>query len=322
MRCPSIVLALVPPSLGCPPDVGCSEADLQANQCADDKQQRAYGLGVATAKETSPELEQLQQDVATLLTAKTAMESRLAALEAKDSSQDTTATDLGTRLSALEGQVSQNEQQQSSDLADLEDRLTQDIADGDVATLAAAVDYTDSSVATILQTLSTQDGRITTIEGSYLTQASATSTYATLGTTTALDQRLTTAEGSINDQQRRLSDVEAGIADPSSIGLVSRLPEDATTPQVTTWAIPDAAALETALSELDSYLIPSGNTLILQLQDGVIYNFASAVHFHHPSGGRVILESQSGDPSQVILQFNGSDGLVIDEGSTLAKSTG
>lgn len=80
--------------------------------------------------------------------------------------------------------------------------------------------------------------------------------------------------------------------------------------------VTDEATLIAAIAELDSYHIASSATYTIQVADGV-YSFTAPLVFHHPDGGRIRLQGNVETPANVVFNFAGTSGIVMDEASAL-----
>lgn len=183
----------------------------------------------------------------------------------------------------------------------------------------------------------------------YLTTAEAAATYLEASELTGLGDRVTALEGTVQDAgignaalDDRIAAIEDGYATEeevdgaislnntnyddraTSAGLYASVTDfDALSDEAvrvmttdTTWAVTNEAEMLDALANLDNYHIASEATLTIQVAAGDYY-FTNSLTVHHPDGGRVRIEGETGSPADVHLYFTGSSGVVVDEGSAL-----
>lgn len=98
--------------------------------------------------------------------------------------------------------------------------------------------------------------------------------------------------------------------DALSAEVVHVLSED------TTWVVNTDEDLQDAVAALDSYRIPASITLTIELELGSYYPSGPLV-FNHPDGGRIRVKGATGDAGDVVLTFLDSNGVVVNEGSSL-----
>ena len=218
-------------------------------------------------------------------------EIRLAALEFVSSEARLTALEAltaGPRLNSLEA-LNAGARITALEGADAEVRLTA-LEGADAEVRLTALEGTDAEV------------RLTALEG------------------TDAGVRLTALEGT--DAENRLDDLESELAtldgdlatlDAEAVRLIAsstslNIPADFATPQA-------------ALDYLDGFAIARDAVVTLQFAAGT-HALTEAISIRHPDGDRIHLIGDPSDSSAVVLQFPGTDGVFLINGSRLGGIDG
>ena len=149
--------------------------------------------------------------------------------------------------------------------------------------------------------------RVDTIEGDYLTSTA----YDDLdGRLTAVESAYLTTGDLVGYATE--SWVEAGYG--SVTGGVRLLDTD------TTYTVSTPAELDATLDTVDGYRIGRDTTVTIQFTAGT-YAFSDALEIRHPDGASIHLVGDETYPGQVVLQFAGTDGVVVQEGQVAERGT-
>ncbi|MCA9544946.1 MAG: right-handed parallel beta-helix repeat-containing protein, partial [Myxococcales bacterium] len=180
----------------------------------------------------------------------------------------------------------------------------------------AATDRLDGVDDVLSASLDALTLRVATLEGA--DAAADVAREALTARADGLDQRLGVAEASVRtlgDGQRGLQDgvdeVAGALAD-----LIGRQDLPVNVLNVSTVGGADTfPSVQAAFDYLADYRIRPGRLVQVRVQPGV-YVSRQPLTIDHPDSERILLRGQGGDPTQVRLVFNGSDGLTVAGGHT------
>lgn len=134
-----------------------------------------------------------------------------------------------------------------------------------------------------------------------------------------LQAQVTSLEGAecctdLTELAERVSLIEGDYLRSDDIGDFVQIIREDTTMNVG----PDYeyADLASALAWLDGYVIASGATVTLQLQDGT-YSPVEAIEVRHANGANIHILGNAADPSAVRFEFAGTSGFVVQDGAAL-----
>lgn len=168
------------------------------------------------------------------------------------------------------------------------------VTDAELQALTDRVDELSADHEALTEENQALEARITELETLALQQAA--DNESRMSETSALDARMTVIEG-------------------AAVLLIS---EDTT---FTVGAMGDYAGLPEALAALDHYRIATGVTVTLQLEAGT-YTFDEALEIQHPDGDRIAILGDVDDPSTTVLEFNGTDGILVVQNHALGRLDG
>lgn len=223
---------------------------------------------------------------------------------------DGSFADVATRLDTLE------QQRLDSRLSDVEDRLgALELRVGDQGENEAV--YTElASLRGDVLSLRTDVGDVEDDEEPLVSQARSLdarvfdmeSTYASVAY----------VEGEIAATElycdSAVDDLDAAI--PDVVSADETWTVDGSGATSTTFATPAAA-----VAAAQAVRIAPNAVLTIEIDDGT-YTMTTPLAVRHPDGARLEIVGNTSDPSRVVLSFEGSDGLVVDDGYVLGLLDG
>ena len=230
----------------------------------------------------------LETDVADLQTDNATLAVQVSALETDVTDLQTDNVTLATQVADLETDVADLQTDNAtltSGLSDANDTIT-DLLAADVALLSDVGDLT-TDVDGLLVDVPDLDTRVSDIEADYLTAADIDD----MATETWVLSQL--SSGGVG-----LIDVDTTIAVPADY--------------------PDVSA---ALASLDGTFIAADAIVTITIADGT-YAHAAPVEIRHPQGSNIAILGNLSNPDNVVLEFTGTDGVVLDNGRTLGLLDG
>lgn len=191
----------------------------------------------------------------------------------------------------------------------------------------------DARLATLEANMATLQGQVSTMAGAMeaLTSRVDDQALALAEHSSTLDghesrlQALETEAASLDDAVANLSDELGGlspIVDALEVS-VTALSTDAVTVIASdvTYPVSSTTDLDAVIEVLSrAHILPEASVTI-DFADGT-YTFLNSLRIDHPDGAHIRLVGNVSDPSRVVLDFSGSDGVVVPAGRDLGVLSG